>query len=369
MKILHICKKYPNALGGDAVVVANLQKRQEAAGHQVAILTSNCQEIISGPHIYTFGLPDTPQNLDRITARRLFSLLGLFFTSFAVLGKERPDVVHVHSVDMAFFASFAARWFRIPMIHTFHIVTFYDPTQPALRRKAELLLAKAAGLRLVTAPNAHDVAALQQAGLSQAVLLPNGVDLEFWQRDPVAKKNDVFTFLSFGRLEEQKGYAYLIRAVALLKRRAAGPFRVIIAGDGNQKQQLQEQARAYRVQHLVRFVGHKTPRQMQTLLSQADVVILASLYETTPLTLLEAWAIGAPVIATSVGILRTMRKNSRPAYLVQPGNEQALQIAMQHCMNYPELQQELAAAGHQEVKKYAWAAIAKQAESLYGNVL
>ncbi len=64
MKILHISKKYPQALGGDAVVVSNLQKQQLAAGHQVVIVTSNCDEIASAKHVYKVGLNDTAAGLD-----------------------------------------------------------------------------------------------------------------------------------------------------------------------------------------------------------------------------------------------------------------------------------------------------------------
>ena len=192
MKILHVTKKYPNALGGDTVVVSNLQKHQEAAGHQVAILTSNCDEIKDGPRVHKFGLRDTPSALDQITRRRLVSLIGLFFKAFIVLLKERPDVIHTHSIDMAFFVSFAARFFRRPLIHTFHIVTFYDENQSAMRRRTELWLARVADPRVIPAPNTHDVAMLQRAGLEQARLLPNGVDLDFWRPNKKIIKSKEF---------------------------------------------------------------------------------------------------------------------------------------------------------------------------------
>src|SRR5687768_4261766 len=104
MKILHITKKYPHALGGDATVVSNLEKQQWAHGDKVAILTSNCKEIIRKRNVHLFGLRDTPAALDAITPRRLVSLAHLFFKSFSVIRKERPDVIHTHSIDMAFAA-------------------------------------------------------------------------------------------------------------------------------------------------------------------------------------------------------------------------------------------------------------------------
>jgi glycosyltransferase involved in cell wall biosynthesis len=369
MKILHITKKYPDALGGDAVVVSNLQKYQEAAGYQVAILTSNCKETRKGEHIYTFGLTDTPAALDQITLKRLISLVGLFFKVFIILFKERPDVIHTHSVDMAFFVSFAARLYRVPMVHTFHIVTFYDASQSVLRRKTELWFARVAGLRLVTAPNAHDVAALQKAGLRQAVLLPNGVDLEFWRPGTAAAKHKEFVFISVGRLEPQKGYPYLIRAASLL---ATGPktgFRVIIVGEGSQQKYLQRLVRSRHIESVVDFVGRKTAKEVRQLLSQADAAIFTSLYETTPITLLEAWAVGLPVIMSSVGILHGVALDTDLAYLVQPRDEQSIAAAMQSCIDDEAARTRVAAAGHAEVTKYTWPCIAQIAERLYGSML
>ncbi len=369
MKILHVTKKYPNALGGDSVVVSNLHKHQETAAHQVAILTSNCPEIQTGQHIYKCGLDDTAAGLDNITLKRLISLIGLFFKAFRVCAKERPDIIHTHSIDMAFFVSFAARFYRIPLIHTFHIVTFYDKDQPALRRKSELLLARAAHPAIITAPNTHDVRALKKAGLKQTVLLPNGVDLDFWQAAPRRTANHEFTFLSVGRLESQKGYEYVIKAAAKLKQATRQLFHITIVGEGGQKKSLQRLARTHGVQDIVEFTGRKQPEEVRSLLGTADAAICASLYETTPITLLEAWAVGTPVIMTPVGIMRGVPANSGHVYLVKPRNVSSLSSVMEQVMTDQTSREQVAEAGHQEAKKYAWAHIAKMAEGFYGSVL
>ncbi len=377
MKILHVTKKYPDALGGDAVVVKNLQKHQEAAGHQVAILTSNCPNIQTSTHIYAFGLSDSAQALDHITPRRLVSLIGLFFKAFWVLFRERPDVIHSHSIDMAFMVSFAARFFWIPMVHTFHIVTFYDKHQSIVRRKSEILLAKASGLRMITAPNAHDVAALYDAGLHQSAVLPNGVDLAFWHpkhkdhRPPGAAytAKQPFTFVSVGRLENQKGYDVLIRAVAQLAQNPRHPFRMVIIGEGTQKERLQRMIEKYHLQKVISLVGRRSPHQVRKVIAEADASIFSSLYETTPITLLESWAMEMPVIATSVGILRGMDPGVGFVYLVQPKDAYSLMQAMQDCMSDADTRAFVAEAGHQEVKKYAWSDIAETAETFYGSVI
>lgn len=365
MKILHVSKKYPSAIGGDAVVVSNLKKQQEAANHQVSIVTSNCDAISGGEHIYKIGLKDTPASLDAITIKRLISLIFLFLQMFVILRKERPDVIHTHSVDMAFIVSFAARFYRIPIVHTFHIVTFYDSSQSALRRKSELWLAKKAKPRFVTAPNNYDVQKLRAAGLQQAVLLPNGVDLEFWKPSMVTPKDEPFTFLAIGRLEQQKGYDYLIKAAMLLTKRTSAPFRVVIVGEGSQRNVLQDLVQLLHAEDIVQFAGGKSPKQTRDLLTQAGAIVCPSLYETTPLTLLEAWSGTVPVIITPVGILRDVPADFGGAFLVQPKSVLSLMQSMEKCMTDDESRQNAITRGYEEAKKYAWPLVSKTAETFY----
>lgn len=365
MKIMHVCKKYPRAMGGDAIVVANLQKQQQASHHEVVVVTSNCDEIADGTHIYKLGFKDTAAGLDTITIKRLASLVVLFFKMFYILRHERPDVIHTHSIDMAFFASYAARWYGIPMVHTFHIVTFYDAGQSALRTKSELWLARKARLRCATAPNTFDVKKLQEAGLRQTVLLPNGVDLAFWKPTSEVKNSQEFMFLAIGRLELQKGYEYLVKATSLLAQTLPPAFRVTIVGEGSQKVALQKMAQALHIEHLVTLVGSKNPEEVRLLLAGADVAVLPSLYETTPLTLLEAWSATVPAIATSVGILRDIPQDFEAAYVVPPKNEHSLMDAMGRCLKNRTANSVVAANGHEEAKKYTWPTIAHTAESIY----
>lgn len=369
MKILHVSKKYPQALGGDAVVVSNLGKQQQAAGHEVVIATSNCDEITDAPNIYKFGLRDTPARLDAITPKRIISLSMLFFQIFAILRRERPDVIHTHSVDIAFVVSAAARFYGIPIVHTFHIVTFYDTNQSLVRRKTELWLAKRARPRAATVPNTYDVRQLRKAGLGQTVLLPNGVDLSFWQTNIPAEEHEAFIFVAAGRLEQQKGYEYLIRAAALLACTLPVSFRVVIAGDGSQEARLRELIRSEHIEDLVTLAGRKTPEELRVLFAQADAAVFPSLYETTPVTVLEAWAANVPVIVSSVGILRDAPADFDAAYVVPPGDEDALSEAMSQCIVDADTCAVVAGKGYEEVAKYAWPRVARTAETIYRSVL
>ncbi len=368
MKVLHVTKKYPNALGGDAVVVSNLEKQQKSNGHQVIILTSNCDSIINTKNVYKFGLKDTPSNLDNITPKRLISLCMLFLSSFRILKIEHPDIIHTHSVDMAFFISFAARLYNIPVVHTFHIVTFYDNSQSPVRRKTELLLVRGARVACITAPNAFDVKKLKAAKLKNVTLVPNGVDLNFWENDPKTKKESEFTFITVGRLEEQKGYVYLIKAAAKLRTRSKKKFRVIIVGEGSLKSEFERMVKSLHLDSCVELVGKKNQNEIRRLYSSSHVAIYPSLYEAMSLSLLEAWAMQLPVIATRVGILRDS-DNSDLVFLAKLRSEVSLENAMQKLIMDRQLMSELSENGTKKVKELSWPNVYHILDGVYGGVV
>jgi phosphatidyl-myo-inositol alpha-mannosyltransferase len=362
VKILHITKKYKNALGGDAVVVSNLEEQQLIHGHKVAVLTSNCVEIMHDDRHYKFGLLDTPSALDNISLRRLVSLGALFFKAFDVMRKERPDVVHTHSIDMAFAVSPAARLFNIPIVHTFHILAFPDPRQNIIRRKSELLLLKGAEPCIITAPNETDVNHLKQAGIKNVELMTNGVDLTFWMQEKQPHKE--FTFITAARLENQKGIEYLIRAAAEL-RQTVEHFKLIIVGEGSLQGQLEALAKELAVAELIDFAGSKTSEELRNLYALSDAAVIPSLWESGPLTALEAWAMGLPLIITKVGIFAAETSNQNYARLVDIGDSKALAEAMKELANDTNKRRAMIKAGNEAVQKHTWKSMANIADDLY----
>jgi uncharacterized membrane protein/glycosyltransferase involved in cell wall biosynthesis len=364
MKILHISKKYPKALGGDAVAVSNLEKQQLKNRDKVVVLTSNCDEITADATHHKFGLRDTPAALDNITPKRLLSLGALFFKSFSLIRKEKPDVVHTHSVDMAFAVSLAARWCKVPLVHTFHILTFPDPHHSALRRKTELWFLKGARASMVTAPNGTDLTHLQNAGVKNSILLPYGIDLDFWSKKR-ATKHRTFTFITAARLEEQKGNAYLIRAAALLKKKTKKPFKIVIVGDGSQKGELVALAAKQKVSSLVEFVGRKSPEEVRALYAASDAAVIPSLWESGPLTAFESWAMKLPLIITPVGMFAAEPKDTTRMLLVKPTDHKSLASAMEALLTNDKKRRALAQSGFKAVQSHGWAEMRTIAAKIY----
>lgn len=361
---MHVTKKYPNALGGDAVVVSNLEKQQVKAGHKVVILTSNCDEIKNGKTVYKFGLKDTPAALDTITLKRLMSLIMLFFKAFKVIGQELPDIIHTHSVDMAYVISFAARRYKVPIVHTFHIVTFNDPRHKGLRANMELKLLAGAKPARVLILNPADKQDFAQAGFDNVVFVPNGVNVEDWHITGAPKKNELFTFIAVGRLEEQKGFMYLIEAAEKLHKKYHD-FQVQIVGEGSKRQELEDLIAKKGLASCVELLGLKSPAELKVLYNKAHVFVLSSLWEGMPLSLLEAWAAGLPAIATSVNSVPYIAKGA--AKLVPAANAAQLATVMDQLLNDATIRQKLHEVSVDRVRKnYQWSVISK---NIYAEII
>lgn len=135
---------------------------------------------------------------------------------------------------------------------------------------------------------------------ARTVVLRNGVDLDaFRPRDRQAARAalgcDGFTLVSVGALIERKGHELSIEALC-----GEPDWRLLIAGSGPLRGQLEALSRRLGVADRVRFLGELPHHELPTLYSAADVMVLASSREGWANVLLEAMACGAPVAATDV---------------------------------------------------------------------
>ena len=214
LKILHITKKYPNAIGGDATAVSALEKEQKKAGHEVFILTTNCDEIIDKKNVIKFGLKDTPSNLDKITFKRIISLIELRFKVSKILREIKPNIVHSHSVDMGYVISKNCQKLGIPIVNHLHAGLFYSKEDNLIRKKIMNHLLKRSKFERLIAINKNDFKEANKKHFKVS-LIPNGLDLTKFNNKKVEKEEGILLFI--GRLEEYKGLRYLIESVNLIK--------------------------------------------------------------------------------------------------------------------------------------------------------
>lgn len=345
-------------------MVYNLRKQQIKSGHEVYIVTSNI-EGIENKDILKFGLIEYPFNLDRITPRRIVSLLMLALWGFRNLRKLKPDVVHSHSADLGFFISLPARIYGIPVVNTCHGISFNDEQYSFLKRLMEKFFLKYAGLGKIIAIDTTGLQTLKNAKMKNIAYVPNGIDLERF-RDRIDKNDPVFKFLFVGRLEKQKGLVYLLEAAGILKDKK--DFRIIIIGGGSETEYLMRYTLNSGLGDIVDFKGKVDEQTLISNYMECDAFVLPSLWEGMPLTLLEAAAAGMPVIASNVGGISAIFDHEQNALIIVPKDAEALSDAMLKLICDCKLRERLGKNARKLAEKFSWENTAKLLDEIYINV-
>ena len=360
MKIMHLTKKYPNALGGDSIVVSNLEYQQKQAGHDVFVITSNCPEIISKKNIFKFGLTETVPNLDKITLRRIISLFMLLFTSFRCLNKLKPDIIHSHSSDLGFFISLPARLYGIPVVNTCHGVSFLDDQYSFFKRFMEKFFLKHGNFKRIITVDKSSVKQFKEHGINNVIYIPNGVNINSIALEKPPKiKNETLILLFVGRLETQKGIKYLIDAADILKD-SINEFEIWLVGDGSQRYELESIIEERELSSLFKFLGKLYEKELLKVYKTADIFVLPSIWEGFPLTLLEAWAAELPVISTNVGGIASICTDGYNALIIPPKSPNAITEAVIKLARDANLRRKIGKNGRELVeKKYSWEIVSK----------
>jgi glycosyltransferase involved in cell wall biosynthesis len=183
----------------------------------------------------------------------------------------------------------------------------------------------------------------------------NGVDFSVWQSATSRPKqpNQKIHFVFVGRLVDWKAVDLLLEAFQPVA--AAMDANLEIIGDGVMRQELEAQTVRLGLSNNVVFTGWLSQKQCAVKLQQADVLVLPSLLECGGAALLEAMAMGLPVIATNWGG-PTDYVDSSCGILIEPTSREALvnelTDAMLKLAQSPDLRRKMGGAGQDRVRKY-----------------
>ncbi len=180
-------------------------------------------------------------------------------------------------------------------------------------------------------------AGISNFGKSQ---LSRWVDSDIWQRiqvvhcgiepwkfpDPLPPQPGPPRLVAIGRLSEQKGFALLLDALALVRHKVPD-LHVELVGDGPLRASLVAQAKALGVTDLVTFAGWKTEAEVRASLAAAQVLVLPSFAEGLPMVIMEAFAAGRPAIATSIAGIPEL-VTAQTGWLVPAGSPEHLAAAI-----------------------------------------
>ena len=375
MNICLLSNTYPPDVGGLAVSARRLAHTLTAAGHTVHVLAPG-QAVPPGVRR---SEADGPVTVHRLGAQaRLRETLAGWFEMAAALDETHDfDLFHGHFlVQAGYVAALAARYRGKPSVVSARgndlDVMAFDPRRAVFALQA---LTWADLIVAVSRDLARKAAAL--SGRNDVRVIPNGVDTDrFAPRppDPALRAQlglDARPILAFvGEARAKKGLGRMLRFYPRLYARL--PVHLLLVG-GVRKED-REMVEFFRRQHPdlpLRIVPPRPNREMPPFYALADAVILPSLRDGLPNTLLEAMACGRPVVASAVGGMMDVVTDGRDGLLLPPRDDDAWVETLLRLLQDASLRERLGAAARRTVtarftlaqERSAWLALYREAAS------
>jgi colanic acid/amylovoran biosynthesis glycosyltransferase len=207
-------------------------------------------------------------------------------------------------------------------------------------------------------------------------VLRMGIDCRLFQFTPRGINGTrTVQILTIGRFVEKKGIEYGIRAVAVL---VSSGYRVKykIIGDGPLRNSLQRLVEELQVSQHVLFLGWQQQEEVAVELAAADILLAPSVtsrdgdQEGIPVVLMEAMAMGLPVVSTLHSGIPELAQNGISGFLVPERDVDALASTLRYLIDHPEIWPQMGKAGREFVEKHYNAQdLQEQLEALYSSLL
>ena len=343
---MHTLQLLPSLnVGGVERGVVELAERLRARGDRMTVVSSGGGLV---PRLEACGATHVTLPVHRkspLTIARLIPVLA------RLIQDQQIDVVHARSRMPAWIGYWAARHAQRPFVTTCH--GFYSP------HPVSHIMGWG---RLVIVPSqVVGRYAIDYFGVPAERLrvIPRGVDLAAFPfrgaggregREP----NEPYRLGLVGRLTTLKGHEVAIRALGQLRHRGAAA-RLICIGDSPRdtaalRARLQHLAASLGVADAVEWLGIR--QDVPACLAQLDALLAPSIYpESFGRSLIEAQAVGVPVIASRLGAFPELVQHERTGLLVSPNQPMLLADAVQRLIQEPQLSSQMAQAARQRVEQ------------------
>jgi len=272
----------------------------------------------------------------------------------------------------------------LPMVATFHTLARVkadagvddDPDQ---RARTEHDVIACADLMLASTDAERDQLEMHYGAVAERVeIVPPGVDHSvFFPADAGVAKGRLGldgrrTLLFAGRIQPLKGVGMAVRCLAELHDPEA--MLMVVGGpsgaDGDEElARVRALARDLGVAANVRFVPPQPHSRLADFYRAADVCIVPSRAESFGLVALEAAACGTPVVAASVGGLRSLVDDGTTGFLVEGRDPAAYAAPVATLLDDPELAAEIGATASARSRRYSWSTTAARLRRLYGDLV
>lgn len=370
----------PLVVGGIAAHVDGLSRALARAGHDVVVFSLHHPDepddaVVEGVRVLRadVGLPWLPD--DALVARTASANHHLVQLA-ARLGDWRPDVVHAHDWLVAWAGDTLKTLFGVPLVATIHATErgrhggHLPPGLPGEINSVEWWLTYQA--RTIIACSrfmVREVVDGFELPSSKVHLVPNGIDIGLWASGEVRQPETARTgplVVAWGRIQYEKGFQVLARAIARLRHEIPG-IHCVIAGRGTYLPELQTQIDMEGVSDIVQLAGFVPDAELRALLRDAACVVIPSLYEPFGIVALEGMAAGAPTIVARTGGLAEIVEGTGAGVLFEPGNHHELADRIAEVLADPVDSARLSVTADALLRStYTWDAIATSTVGVYG---
>lgn len=249
--------------------------------------------------------------------------------------KESPDIIITYLFHADMISRLLLRFKNIPVSP--FLRTTYNHPKYLIARILEWMTKSLVNQYLANSVAVKDFY-IKHIGVhpEKITVIPNGIDIEYF--DSITPNPDLrkslgiapsdFVIICVANLHINKGHHYLLEAFEVCNLKNA---KLLIVGDGDEKENLLHQIENYRSKENIIFLGRRT--DVPQLLKTSDLFILPTLFEGMSNAIIEAMASGLPVITTDIPENRTLIENKNNGILIPPKNAQALTCAIEDLRN------------------------------------
>lgn len=266
------------------------------------------------------------------------------------LYRHGADILHTHGSKANMYGWLAARKLKVALVATYHMAWPDRDWRLYLYHLLDRFVLHA--FRRIVVVSEPVGRSLVGAGLGdrKIIRIANGIDLKPFEqaRRPRGDWEGRPVIGLVGRLTPAKGHVYLIEAArTILERYPNATF--YFAGDGSERDRLGQLAESAGVAGNVTFAGNQS--DMPAVYRSLDLLVLPSIVEGLPMTILEALASDLPVVASSVGDIPSVIRHEETGLLVPKADSRALAEAILDLLDHPAKALRMAAAGRALVEQ------------------
>ncbi len=289
-----------------------------------------------------------------------FQDLKAFLKIRKIIREFKPDIVHTHAAKAGVLGRLAAKMEGVPVvIHTYHGHVFsgyFGKQKSRIIKSIERSLAKRSDA-IVTISKAQfeDIVHIHRiCAHNKAHIIPLGFDLSRFTMDQESKRKqfrDRFKIPSgdvavgiVGRFAPVKNHALFFDAIRILKERGVS-FKAVVIGDGNDAAHWKNWVHTHMKEHAEDVVFTSWIQEMDEAMAALDIVVLTSLNEGTPVSLIEAQAASRPVVTTPAGGVRDCMRDGESGLVSKSFEATDFADALQPLILNRELRKLMGASG------------------------